>query len=100
MLQNGNAYVYLDPAFANVIERGAKYLVFITPEGDSRGLYVTEKTARGFVVRENMGGHSTLAFSYRIVAKPLGSHEQRLPMLELPRIRTFLHSKISSASMR
>jgi hypothetical protein len=86
MLQNGYAYVHLDPAFANVIDRSANYLVFITPEGDSRGLYVTQKSAHGFMVHENMGGHSTLAFSYRIVAKPFGSHEQRLPMVTLPKI--------------
>jgi hypothetical protein len=86
MLQNGSAYVRLDSGFANVIDQRASYLVFITPEGDSRGLYVTQKSAQGFAVHENMGGHSSLAFSYRIVAKPLGSHDQRLPMVTLPKI--------------
>ena len=90
-LQNGYAHVRIDAAFANVIDSSANYLVFITPEGDSRGLYVTQKTAQGFVVRENMGGHSSLAFSYRIVAKPLGKQEQRLPMVELPKPRSARH---------
>jgi hypothetical protein len=85
-LQNGLAYVRLDPAFANVIDQRSNYLVFITPEGDSHGLYVTQKSLRGFAVHENMGGHSSLAFSYRIVAKPLGKQEQRLPMVEVPKI--------------
>ena len=89
-LQNGYAYVRLDPAFANVIDQSANYLVFLTPEGDSRGLYVMQKTVRGFAVHENMGGHSSLAFSYRIVAKPLGSREARLPMVELPKLRSSL----------
>ena len=84
-LQNGYAYVRLDPAFANVIDQRAAYLVFITPEGDSRGLYVTQKSGRGFAVHENMGGHSSIAFSYRIVAKPLGKQERRLPMVALPK---------------
>ena len=87
-LQNGYAYVQLDSAFANVIDRTASYLVFITPEGDSRGLYVTQKTAQGFVVRENMSGHSTLLFDYRIVAKPFGEQGQRLPMVTIPKLRT------------
>ena len=88
MLVNGSTYVRIDNAFANVVDHSANYLVFITPEGDSRGLYVTQKSARGFSVRENLGGHSTLAFSYRIVAKPFGSREQRLPMVTVPKIPT------------
>jgi hypothetical protein len=47
-------------------------MVFITPEGGSNRLYVVNKTAAGFEVHENRGGRSTLAFSYRIVAKPFG----------------------------
>jgi len=80
-LTNGAGYVRMDPSFANVIEQQSNYLVFITPEGDSRGLYVTQKSLRGFVVRESQGGHSTLAFSYRIVAKPLRDRSPRLPMV-------------------
>ncbi|HLW37828.1 MAG TPA: hypothetical protein VKR99_05315, partial [Candidatus Eremiobacteraceae bacterium] len=72
-LVNGQAYVRLDSAYANVIDRQSNYLVFITPEGDSNGVYVTQKTASGFLVRENRGGHSALAFSYRIVAKPFAT---------------------------
>jgi len=32
-----------------------------------------------------MNGRSTLAFSYRIVAKPFGRSEPRLPMVAAPR---------------
>ncbi|HET9341933.1 MAG TPA: hypothetical protein VFO25_03310 [Candidatus Eremiobacteraceae bacterium] len=87
-LQNGYAYVQLDPAFRNVVDRNASYLVFITPEGDSRGLYAAQKTAQGFAVRENMGGHSSLTFDYRIVAKPFGEQGQRLQMVTIPKLRT------------
>jgi hypothetical protein len=78
-LTNGAAYVRLDQRFATTIARGSNYLVFITPEGDNRGLFVTQKSALGFAVRESQGGHSTLAFSYRIVAKPFGNASPRLP---------------------
>ena len=80
-LVNGRAYVRLSADFANVVDQNASYLVFITPEGDSRGLYVTQKTRAGFEVRENGDGKSTLAFSYRIVAKPLGANAERLPFV-------------------
>lgn len=80
-LVNGQGFVRIDPAFASAIDRSASYLVFITPKGDSRGLYVTQQSAAGFVVRENQGGHSTLAFDYRIVAKPFDSNAGRLPLV-------------------
>jgi hypothetical protein len=79
-LVSGRAVVRLSADFANVVDQKANYLVFITPEGDSRGLYVTDKTRAGFTVRENEGGRATLAFSYRIVAKPFGVDKPRLPM--------------------
>jgi hypothetical protein len=86
-LVNGQTYVHLDPKFANVVDQRANYLVFITPEGDANVLYVTQKSASGFAVRESHAGRSTLMFSYRIVAKPFGSHEARLPMVGVPRLR-------------
>jgi hypothetical protein len=77
-LHNGSAHVALDPAFANAIDPRSRYLVTITPEGDSNGLYVANRTATGFDVRESRGGRSTLGFAYRIVAKPFGVNEPRL----------------------
>jgi hypothetical protein len=59
--------VKLDADFAKVIKRG-DYRVFLTPEGDCRGLYVRRKIA-SFEVRELMGGKSNIAFSYRIVGR-------------------------------
>jgi hypothetical protein len=79
-LTNGSAYVRIDRAFANAIDQSSDYLVFITPDGDSKGLYVTMRSPNGFEVRESGGGRSTLQFSYRIVAKPYGSTEARLPL--------------------
>jgi hypothetical protein len=83
-LQNGSAYVRLDAAFANVIDQRSSYFVYVTPEADSNGLYVAQKTPNGFAVRENRGGRSTLAFEYRIVAKPFGTTAPRLPMVTVP----------------
>jgi hypothetical protein len=67
-LRDGKAEVQLDPDFAAVVHSDA-YHVFLTPEGDSRGLYVTNKRPTGFEVREQQGGASSLTFSYRVVAK-------------------------------
>ena len=43
--------------------------MFLTPEGDCKGLYVQDKRGASFEVRELQGGSSSIAFSYRIVAK-------------------------------
>lgn len=80
-LVNGRSDVALDPKFANVIERNADYLVTVTPEGDCRGLYVTNRTMNGFTVRELQGGHANVGFAYRIVARRFGDDAERLPMM-------------------
>jgi len=63
----GHALVKLDVDFVKVIKRG-DYKVFLTPEGDCRGLYVRRR-ATSFQVRELMGGKSSIAFSYCIVGR-------------------------------
>jgi hypothetical protein len=67
-LKRGRAVVKLDADFAKVIKRG-DYRVFVTPEGDCRGLYVRGKSAVSFEVRELAAGKSGVAFSYRIVGR-------------------------------
>lgn len=80
-LNGGAAFVRLDPSFANVIDARNAYLVFITPYGETKGLYVAVRSPSGFEVRENGGGKSNVQFAYRIVAKPYGSQAERLPMV-------------------
>jgi hypothetical protein len=77
-LRGGSATIKLDPAFAETVSASADYHVFLTPNGDSRGLYVVAKTPTGFEVRESGGGTSTIAFDYRIVAKRRGYEGQRM----------------------
>jgi hypothetical protein len=77
-LERGVAVVKIDAAFADTVTADASYHVFITPNGDSEGLYVINKTATSFEVRESKGGTSSLSFDYRIVAKRRGYEAQRL----------------------
>ena len=82
-LHGGAVSVRLDPAFANTIDPHQGYLVLITPEGDTRGLFVAQRTMAGFTVRETLGGRSNIPFAYRIVAHPYGVREQRLPFVQM-----------------
>jgi hypothetical protein len=78
VLRSGVARVPLAPDFANVIDATKPYVVLLTPEGEAQ-LYVANRTSAGFEVRQMGGGHSSVAFAYRIVAKPYGAADERLP---------------------
>lgn len=69
-LANGAAYVRLDPAFASTIDRSSAYLVFITPLGNSHALFVANRSAMGFEVRESEFGHGSVGFDYRMLPNP------------------------------
>ena len=77
-LVNGVARVKLDAIFAQTVNTGVEYHVFLTPDGDCRGLYLSAKDASGFEVRELGGGSASIAFEYRIMAKRMGHEEERL----------------------
>jgi hypothetical protein len=77
-LGRGVAVIELDPTFAETIAGDGNYHVFLTPRGDSKGLYVINATPTGFEVRESGGGTSSLEFDYRIVGKRRGYENERL----------------------
>ena len=77
-LEHGVATVALDPTFAQTVNTGMEYHVFVTPSGNCRGLYVVEKTPSGFEVRELNKGKSNVAFDYRVVARRRGFESERL----------------------
>jgi len=80
-LVNGTASVNLEPVFGQTVNTGVEYHVFLTPDGDCKGLYVSSKSASGFEVRELGGGASSIAFEYRIMAKRVGYETVRLKNL-------------------
>jgi len=77
-LSNGSASIALDPTFAQTVNLGVDYHVFLTPNGDCKGLYVSQKSATSFEVHELGSGSSSVAFDYRIMAKRSGYENARL----------------------
>ncbi len=77
-LSSGSAIVPLEPTFAQTVNSTTDYHVFLTPNGDSHGLFVAAKTATSFEVREQGGGTSNIAFDYRIVARRRGYENIRM----------------------
>lgn len=76
-LKNGRAIVRIDPTFAEATNTAIDYKVFLTPNGNSRGLYVVRKGATEFEVRESRRGRSNISFDFRIVAKRRGYEDLR-----------------------
>jgi len=82
-LVKGKARVQLDADFAHLVDI-RQYHVFLTPYGDSEGLFVAKRNKTGFEVREQRDGTSNITFSYRIVAKRKDVKAERLTVINLP----------------
>lgn len=80
----GRAAVALDPDFAAIIDADT-YHVFLTPYGETRGLFVGQRAPGGFTVQETGGGTSGVGFAYRIVARRGDIAPDRLAMIASPR---------------
>ena len=67
-LVGGVTTVQLDSKYIQTVNTKMEYHVFLTPNGDCKGLYVNQKTANSFEVREVGNGNSSVKFDYRISA--------------------------------
>jgi hypothetical protein len=84
-LVKGRARVRIDRDFAALADVRT-YHVFLTACGESNGLYVAERNQKSFEVREQGGGRSSIAFSYRIVARRKHVTEVRFQKVSLPKV--------------
>jgi hypothetical protein len=89
-LVNGIAIVNLDMTFAQAIDPHQVYHVMLTPDGDTRGLFVASKSPNQFVVREVQGGHGSLSFDYHIYAATLGQANERMFMMTPAQTKSFM----------
>jgi hypothetical protein len=98
-LNGGVASIPLERRFARTISGQANYHVFLTPAGDCDGLYIANKTATSFEVRELKSGTSSVAFDYRIVAHRKGFESARLPDVSARFIGKRARPQVPSAAM-
>jgi hypothetical protein len=76
-LRGGVAVVRLDAKFMQTVNTKSEYHVFLTPNGDCKGLYVHQKSVNSFEVRELGGGSASVKFDYRISALRKGYEKNR-----------------------
>ena len=79
-LANGSAHIELDKMFSSSIAVNEKHplRVFIQLEGDCKGVYVANKTADGFDVKELNDGNSTVKFTYHVIGNRKDDYQNGL----------------------
>jgi hypothetical protein len=82
-LAGGSAAIALEARFAALVDDD-EYHVFVTPEGDCKGLYVASRSREGFVVRESQDGTSDVPFSYRVAIRRTDIDNERFKAVQLP----------------
>ena len=85
-LADGSATIELDPIFLETvtIDDGHPMIVFASPTGECRGVYVAETTGKSFVVKELGNGKSGATFTWEVGAKRKGYENVRLAKPEIP----------------
>jgi hypothetical protein len=85
-LNNGKAYIPLDPTFLEVVTIDATqpYRVVVTPTDACNGLYVIKKES-SFEVVEIADGTSNVTFDYQVIAHRKGYENKRFPEVKLPK---------------
>jgi hypothetical protein len=83
-LRQGKTTVALRPDFAAVIDHKAMH-IFLSPEGDCNGLYISSQSGKAFSVRERQRGTSSVTFSYRVVGRRKDIRGERMKKISVPR---------------
>ena len=77
-LSHGSTTIRLESVFAQTVNTGVNYHIYLTPNGECEGLFVSQKTPTSFEVHELHRGTSNVPFDYRIVAERKGYESVRL----------------------
>ncbi len=77
-LSHGSTTIRLESVFAQTVNTGVNYHIYLTPNGECEGLFVSQKTPTSFEVHELHKGTSNVSFDYRIVAERKGYESVRL----------------------
>jgi len=100
-LINGRAHVVLDNLFLETVTIDAEFpmKVFVQPEGDCKGVYVSKGTNSFDVVELNQG-KSNVPFSYRVVAKRKDFENRRLEYTKAGENDPYIYPEAEADSMQ
>lgn len=63
-LSNGSVYIAFNEKFSNVISDKIPLNITVTPTGESKGVFVTEVTSKGFKIVENANGNGNITINW------------------------------------
>lgn len=78
-LADGMANIAFDQAFADAVSSESPVVVTVTPTGNSNGVYLSDVSRNGFIVKENNNGKSAITVSYIAIGKRAGYEHPVLP---------------------
>ncbi|NHM00838.1 hypothetical protein [Flavobacterium difficile] len=78
-LVNGTARIYFDKNYASLTDKNKPTIVTVSPMGETKGVYVSEVTADGFVVKENGNGNSNVSFYWIAIGEKNNAQAMNVP---------------------
>lgn len=78
-LTNGSVAVKFDKSFNSLISHNVPVIVTVTPNGECKGVYVTDITESGFTVKELQGGVTNVNFSWIAIGTKRGCENPENP---------------------
>lgn len=78
-LVNGYAKISFDKNYSLLTSKDKPVIVTVSPMGETKGVYVTEVTTDGFIVKENGKGNSNASFFWIAIGEKNNADDMKMP---------------------
>lgn len=78
-LVNGQTFISFDENYSNLIDSKKPIIVTVTPMGESKGVYVSEVTSKGFYIKENGNGTSNVNLYWIAISEKINADDLSVP---------------------
>ena len=78
-LVNGTAKIFFDKNYSNLTDKNKPVIVTVSPMGETKGVYVSEVTNDGFIVKENNNGNSNVSFYWIAIGEKNNTESMSIP---------------------
>lgn len=78
-LVDGTAKISFDKNYSSITDKNKPVIVTVSPMGETKGVYISEVTNDGFIVKENGNGKSNATFYWIAIGEKNNSEEMNVP---------------------
>jgi hypothetical protein len=78
-LVNGYAKISFDKNYSQLTAKDKPVIVTVSPMGETKGVYISEVTNDGFIVKENGNGNSNASFYWIAIGEKNNASEMNVP---------------------